>query len=157
MFILASSQYKPSTPSIARSIRLLPTNSSLSLSTPSYPPSIPTFPPVPTETTAADNDSGDTKTFEQGNAKLVSMVIPVLLARCREVLQRFVIDDRQSGQCPLPRYRLVEVFIIRWHLPYHCAATPPSRPPHTLVHRYPAILFTFTICRLLFFCVNYST
>jgi len=52
------------------------------------------------------------------NAKLVAMVIPVLLLRCREVLQRFVVDDRQSGQCPLPRYRLAEVIFLLRELLY---------------------------------------
>jgi len=46
--------------------------------------------------------------------KLANMVIPVLLAKSRDVIQRFVIDDRQSGHCPLPRHRLVEVsFLLR--------------------------------------------
>ncbi|GAM21603.1 hypothetical protein SAMD00019534_047780 [Acytostelium subglobosum LB1] len=46
--------------------------------------------------------------------EIAKIIMPVILKRCKDVLQRFVIDERQSGQCPLPRHRLTEVsFILR--------------------------------------------
>jgi hypothetical protein len=58
---------------------------------------------------ALGNDNG-----VDGNEKdrLANMVIPMLLAKSKAVIQRFVTDDRQSGQCPLPRHRLVEVSFL---------------------------------------------
>ncbi|EGC38554.1 hypothetical protein DICPUDRAFT_93806 [Dictyostelium purpureum] len=44
--------------------------------------------------------------------EIAKVVLPVVLKRCKEVLQRFVIDERQSGSYPLPRYRLSEISFI---------------------------------------------
>ncbi len=99
MFILASSQRKPRTTNLPK----LPLLSQL------------TLPPISNMATDTQktNEAG---VIVLGDAKLVDMVIPVLLMRCREVLQRFVVDDRQSGQCPMPRYRLVEVCSVQQNL-----------------------------------------
>jgi hypothetical protein len=40
------------------------------------------------------------------------MVVPVLMKRCREVLQKFIIDDKKSGTLPIARVRLAEVSFI---------------------------------------------
>jgi C-terminal region of Mon2 protein len=98
MFALASTNHKP---------RVSPNNITKPHLTP--PPSHPT-PDI--ETPSTTNQITNTTTTEEApvNSKLTELIVPVLLARCKEVLQRFVVDDRQSGQCPLPRYRLAEVF-----------------------------------------------
>eukprot|EP00744_Colponema_vietnamica_P005232 GILI01007685.1.p1 GENE.GILI01007685.1~~GILI01007685.1.p1 ORF type:complete len:820 (+),score=183.62 GILI01007685.1:1-2460(+) len=44
--------------------------------------------------------------------RVARMAAPVLMARCGEVIRRYVVDERQSGHCPLPRNRLVEVLFI---------------------------------------------
>lgn len=54
---------------------------------------------------------------EQDDAHSCHLVIarlaaPLLLLRCKEVLQAFVTDDRQTGQCPLPRCRLAEISFL---------------------------------------------
>jgi hypothetical protein len=33
----------------------------------------------------------------------------VLVARCKDIIQRFVSEEKQSGLMPLPRSRLMEV------------------------------------------------
>eukprot|EP00742_Colponemidia_sp_Colp-10_P009457 GILJ01010313.1.p1 GENE.GILJ01010313.1~~GILJ01010313.1.p1 ORF type:complete len:949 (+),score=164.44 GILJ01010313.1:87-2849(+) len=48
--------------------------------------------------------------------KVAKMAAPCLLARCADVLRRFAIDERQSGQMPLPRNRLQEVTFVLEHL-----------------------------------------
>eukprot|EP01132_Coremiostelium_polycephalum_P000509 gene509-641_t len=47
--------------------------------------------------------------------EIAKVVLPVVLKRCRDVLQKFVVDDRHSGaHMPLPRHRLSEIsFILR--------------------------------------------
>ncbi|KAM9972648.1 hypothetical protein ACTFIR_012015 [Dictyostelium discoideum] len=44
--------------------------------------------------------------------EIAKVVLPVVLKRCKDVLTRFVIDERQSGNYPLPRYRLSEISFI---------------------------------------------
>lgn len=103
MFILASSNFKPRPTNLTA-----PNSTKLShIQATSLPPS-----PYSSDATELNNKEIQQQTNTLTNAKLISMVIPVLLMRCREVLQRFVVDDRQSGQCPLPRYRLAEVFLL---------------------------------------------
>ncbi|KYR02000.1 hypothetical protein DLAC_00793 [Tieghemostelium lacteum] len=48
----------------------------------------------------------------QESIEIARVVLPVVLKRSREVLQRFVVDERQSGQCPLPRHRLNEISFL---------------------------------------------
>jgi hypothetical protein len=130
MFILASSNQKPRPSSLTSTFSkpslLSPTPSPLSASPVTARPTTP--PPnnetvndstntqnknvsnnTNTNTTNTTNNTTTTNIQLYTNAKLIAMVTPVLLMRCKEVLHRFVIDDRQSGQCPLPRYRLAEV------------------------------------------------
>eukprot|EP00026_Physarum_polycephalum_P000282 Phypoly_transcript_00282.p1 GENE.Phypoly_transcript_00282~~Phypoly_transcript_00282.p1 ORF type:complete len:1756 (+),score=269.99 Phypoly_transcript_00282:745-5268(+) len=93
-----------------------PTSSTLSTTT--LPSSIPTSLLVP---------EGN----KNNNGKLTAMILPVLLSRCRDVLHRFVIDDRQSGLCPLPRYRLAEVIFLLRELLYLELPTTPDTPNNT--------------------------
>ncbi|KAF2071961.1 hypothetical protein CYY_006717 [Polysphondylium violaceum] len=44
--------------------------------------------------------------------EIAKVVLPVVMKRCKEVLHRFYIDERQSGHYPLPRHRLNEVSFI---------------------------------------------
>jgi len=44
--------------------------------------------------------------------EIAKVVLPVVMKRCKEVLQRFYVDERQSGHYPLPRHRLNEVSFI---------------------------------------------
>eukprot|EP01117_Protostelium_nocturnum_P011498 TRINITY_DN4169_c0_g3_i3.p1 TRINITY_DN4169_c0_g3~~TRINITY_DN4169_c0_g3_i3.p1 ORF type:complete len:1577 (+),score=290.08 TRINITY_DN4169_c0_g3_i3:487-5217(+) len=44
------------------------------------------------------------------------MVFPRLMARCKEVLHRVILEDKKSGALPIARSRLVEVNIIMKHL-----------------------------------------
>jgi hypothetical protein len=43
---------------------------------------------------------------------IARLATPILMRRCKEVLEKFVVDDRQSGQCPLPRCRLAEISFL---------------------------------------------
>ncbi|GAM18604.1 hypothetical protein SAMD00019534_017790 [Acytostelium subglobosum LB1] len=50
-----------------------------------------------------------------GNAESVDTakeVLPVLIKRSKEVLQRFIKDERQSGQLPMPTHQLSEVVFL---------------------------------------------
>lgn len=40
------------------------------------------------------------------------LAITALLHRFQEVLKKFNEDERQSGKCPLPRYRLSEISFV---------------------------------------------
>ena len=40
------------------------------------------------------------------------LAITALLHRFEEVLKKFNDDERQSGKCPLPRYRLSEISFV---------------------------------------------
>mmetsp|Transcript_5623 Transcript_5623/g.8694 ORF Transcript_5623/g.8694 Transcript_5623/m.8694 type:complete len:1334 (+) Transcript_5623:1-4002(+) len=45
---------------------------------------------------------------------LARLAAPVLLDRCRDLVRRYVSDERRAGQAPLPRYRYDEVaFVLR--------------------------------------------
>jgi len=44
--------------------------------------------------------------------KVAKNVFPILMNRCREVLLKFIIDDKKSGTLPIARSRLVEVSLI---------------------------------------------
>lgn len=44
--------------------------------------------------------------------KIAKMVIPLVMARCREVLQKFIQDDKKQGGLPIARGRLMEVSFI---------------------------------------------
>ncbi|EFA78841.1 hypothetical protein PPL_08306 [Heterostelium album PN500] len=55
---------------------------------------------------------GKASTTNSESIEIAKIILPVLLKRCKEVLQRFVVDERQSGNCPLPRHRLTEVSFI---------------------------------------------
>ncbi|KAK5574547.1 hypothetical protein RB653_009800 [Dictyostelium firmibasis] len=53
-----------------------------------------------------------TNALNPESIEIAKVVLPVVLKRCKDVLQRFVIDERQSGSYPLPRYRLSEISFI---------------------------------------------
>eukprot|EP00755_Sulcionema_specki_P020306 Sspe_Gene.12461::Locus_4248_Transcript_1_1_Confidence_1.000_Length_4733::g.12461::m.12461 len=40
------------------------------------------------------------------------VAMPLVVTRCKEVLCQYLVDDRASGRCPLPRYRHDEVVCI---------------------------------------------
>eukprot|EP01133_Synstelium_polycarpum_P000165 gene165-195_t len=44
--------------------------------------------------------------------EIAKIILPVILKRCKDVLRRFVVDERQSGQLPLPRLSEVS-FILK--------------------------------------------
>jgi hypothetical protein len=87
---------------------ILPTTHTPATNGSTIPPSIPTT-PIPMVR----------------NAKLTEMIIPVLLDRCKAVLHRFVIDDRLSGQCPLPRYRLAEACFYSTYFLFSLSSLSP--------------------------------
>jgi len=38
---------------------------------------------------------------------IAESVIPLLMKQCNDIIEQFIIDDRNSGSMPLPRYRLM--------------------------------------------------
>ena len=76
-----------------------------------------------------------TSTKSDIRSALANMVIPPLLSRCRDVLSRFVVDDRHSGNCPLPRHRLVEVsFLLRELRTLELPDSDDTKHPHKRRH-----------------------
>ncbi|XP_066996963.1 protein MON2 homolog isoform X2 [Anabrus simplex] len=55
-------------------------------------------------------DSEDAGSVEGGLAG--RLAVTALLHRFQEVLRQYVEDERQSGKCPLPRYRLSEISFV---------------------------------------------
>ncbi len=49
---------------------------------------------------------------EDGNGVAGQLAITALLHRFEEVLKKFNDDERHSGKCPLPRYRLSEISFV---------------------------------------------
>jgi len=46
------------------------------------------------------------------NHRVGVVTLPVLLARCQTVLSQYIIDDRSTGEAPLPRHRHDEVMFF---------------------------------------------
>ncbi|XP_037907326.1 protein MON2 homolog isoform X2 [Hermetia illucens] len=59
---------------------------------------------------SSNNNAATTPNGENGFAG--RLAITALLHRFQEVLKRFNDDERQSGKCPLPRYRLSEISFV---------------------------------------------
>lgn len=57
-----------------------------------------------------DFDSGEVHGLEGGLAG--RLAVTALLHRFQEVLHQYVEDERRSGKCPLPRYRLSEISFV---------------------------------------------
>ena len=50
--------------------------------------------------------------------KLAKMVMPILMRKCREVLNKFISDEKKSGTLPAARSRLAEISFILQQLRY---------------------------------------
>jgi len=48
--------------------------------------------------------------------KIAKIVVPLLMIRAREVLQKFILDDKKGGGMPIARERLAEVSFILSYL-----------------------------------------
>lgn len=57
-----------------------------------------------------NNANGETVVGEGGVAG--RLAVTALLHRFQEVLKKFNDDERQSGKCPLPKYRLSEISFV---------------------------------------------
>ena len=44
--------------------------------------------------------------------KIGQMVVPVLLNKCKELLQRYIAEDKKSGSLPMARSKLAEVTFV---------------------------------------------
>lgn len=58
--------------------------------------------------------------------KIAQIIVPLLINKCKEVLQKLIVDDKKSGTLPLARSRLAEVsylleqlFILEIHPEIH--------------------------------------
>ena len=49
--------------------------------------------------------------FPSGGGQIPTGLLPLLLDRAQQVLARFVIDERKSGNCPLPKHRVDELLV----------------------------------------------
>lgn len=46
--------------------------------------------------------------------KIAKTVLPSLMNRCKDLLQKFITDEKKSGNFPTPRFKLTEVcFVLR--------------------------------------------
>ena len=59
-----------------------------------------------------DHLNANTKGGENEGGVAGRLAITALLHRFQEVLKKFNEDERQSGKCPLPRYRLSEISFV---------------------------------------------
>ncbi|XP_015608910.1 protein MON2 homolog isoform X3 [Cephus cinctus] len=59
----------------------------------------------------AENDN-DRKTEVDEGGVAGRLAVTALLHRFQEVLRRYIEDERRSGKCPLPRYRLSEISFV---------------------------------------------
>ncbi|XP_037044984.1 protein MON2 homolog isoform X3 [Bradysia coprophila] len=59
---------------------------------------------------SSNNNNNNSNTTEGGVAG--RLAVTALLHRFQEVLKKFNDDERQSGKCPLPRYRLSEISFV---------------------------------------------
>lgn len=52
---------------------------------------------------AIDRRGGEVDNGFSCHKALANIVAPMLVRKCRELLEQFLVDDRQHGKCPLPR------------------------------------------------------
>ena len=59
-----------------------------------------------------ENRGGEIESGYSCHSALANIVAPLLLSRCRELLEQFLVDDRQHGNCPLPKY--AHAYVLRY-------------------------------------------
>ncbi|KAJ8683120.1 hypothetical protein QAD02_018912 [Eretmocerus hayati] len=59
-----------------------------------------------------ENSAIDRATERDGGGVAGRLAVTALLHRFQEVLKRYIEDERRSGKCPLPRYRLSEISFV---------------------------------------------
>ena len=96
-----------------------------------------------------DNASKDGTSIQLTNSEggvAGQLAITALLHRFEEVLKKFNDDERQSGKCPLPRYRLSEIsFVLKAvaTLVISMKKAPPAKGKNYSKHyqTFPSIFF----------------